>query len=203
MSEARNVDIEDRDTVYDGYLTVERLRLRHDLFAGGMSRPLLREVIDRGATAAVLPYDPARETVLLIEQFRPGAWAGGGDPWLWEIVAGVVEAGETPEDVVRREAQEEAGIAVGPLTPVAAIFLTPGICSERCHIFAAPCDLAGAGGLHGHPDEGEDIRARAFSFDEAERLVREGGISNAITQVALQWLALNRQDLTQPAGKRT
>ena len=110
---------------------------------------------------------------------------------------------KTPEDVVRREAQEEAGIAVGPLTPVAAIFLTPGICSERCHIFAAPCDLAGAGGLHGHPDEGEDIRARAFSFDEAERLVREGGISNAITQVALQWLALNRQDLTQPAGKRT
>ena len=203
MPDEMKLEIDDRNPVYDGYLTVERLRLRHELFAGGMSRPLVREVVDRGATAAVLPYDPAAQSVLLIEQFRPGAWAGGANPWLLEIVAGVVDPGETPEDVVQREAQEEAGIELGPLAPVAAIFLTPGICSERCHIFAAPCDLAGAGGLHGHPEEGEDIRVARRSFDEADRLVRTGAISNAITLVALQWLALNRGDLTDPAHERT
>lgn len=203
MAIPASVEIEENDVVYDGYLSVHRLRLRHELFAGGMSGPLVREVIDRGATAAVLPYDPENQSILLIEQFRPGAWAGGGNPWLLEIVAGVVEADESPEDVVRREAHEEAGIDLGVLTPVAAIFLTPGICSERCHIFAAACDLTGAGGLYGHAGEGEDIRAAIHSFDDAERLVRAGGLSNAITQVALQWLVLNLRDLTEPAGERT
>jgi ADP-ribose pyrophosphatase len=189
------VHIEETTADYDGYLTVNRYRLRHEMFAGGMSQPLIREVVDRGATAAVLPYDPARESVVLIEQFRPGAWVGGGDPWLLEIVAGVVEPGETPEDVVRREAVEEAGLELGPLSPISSIFLTPGICSEQCHIYAAPCDSAAAAGLHGHAGEGEDIRAAVYPFADIEAMVREGRLSNAITLVALQWLMLNREAL--------
>ena len=189
------VDIEEKTAISDGYLTVNRYRLRHELYAGGMSRPLLREVVERGATVAVLPYDPVHDTVLLIEQFRAGAYAGGGEPWLMEIIAGVVEPGETPEDVARREAVEEANLTLGELKPIGNIFLTPGICSEQCQIFCALCNLTTAGGLHGHVGEGEDINATVCSFDHVESLVQDGALSNAITLVALQWLLLNRPTL--------
>ncbi len=189
------VEIEEKTAISEGYLTVNRYRLRHELFAGGMSQPLLREVVERGATVAVLPYDPARDAVLLIEQFRAGAYAGGGEPWLREIIAGVVEPGESAEEVARREAIEEADLALGDLRPIANIFLTPGICSEQCQIFCAICDLAAVGGLHGHRGEGEDIKATTYGFADVEAMVRAGRVSNAITLVALQWLLLNRPAL--------
>jgi ADP-ribose pyrophosphatase len=195
-----DVTIEEKTTLSDGYLTVSRYRLRHELYAGGMGASLLREVVERGATAAVLPYDPVHDKVLLIEQFRPGAYVGGGNPWLKEIVAGVIEPGETAEDVARREAVEESALALHDLLPIANIFLTPGICSEQCQIFCAVCDLAGAGGLHGHRGEGEDIKATVYDFADVEAMVRAGSLSNAITMVALQWLLLNRPTLQAAKG---
>lgn len=189
------VDVEDVSVAYAGYLKVKKYRLRHERFDGGMSRPIEREVVDRGAIAAVLPYDPVADAVVLIEQFRPGAHAAGHGAWLQEIIAGVVEPGETPEDMARREAMEEAGLALADLVPVAGLFLTPGICTEFCNIYCAVCDSSAAGGLHGHADEGEDIRAAVHPFAEVEAMVRDGRVSNAITAIALQWLMLNRKRL--------
>ncbi|MEQ8695449.1 MAG: NUDIX domain-containing protein, partial [Bauldia litoralis] len=104
-----DVDILEKTTPYKGRFQIDRYRLRYHRFDGAWSEPVLREVFERGHAAAVLPYDPVRDEVVLIEQFRPGPLAAGeASPWLIEIVAGIIDPGETPEEVVRREADEEA-----------------------------------------------------------------------------------------------
>lgn len=184
-------------TVWKGFFRIDRLRLRHRLFAGGWSRPITREVFERGHAAALLPYDPVRDEVVLIEQFRTGALTAGAEPWQVEIVAGIVEEGETAEDVARRETMEEAGCEVGDIVPMMDVFTTPGGSSERIAIFCGRVDTQGVGGIHGLADEGEDIRAFTESLDDALSRMSSGGIVNLIAVAALQWLALNRQEIRQ------
>jgi ADP-ribose pyrophosphatase len=112
------VEVLSRETAYRGFFSLEKLTLRHGLFGGGMSPPITRELIEKGDVSAVLLYDPALDRVVLIEQFRVGALRDPDGPWMMEVVAGLIEAGESAEDVARREAMEEAGCAVLELVPV-------------------------------------------------------------------------------------
>jgi len=187
-----DVDILESSTVWQGFFRVDRLRLRHRLFAGGWSRPIVREVFERGHAAAILPYDPVRDEVVLIEQFRAGALTAGAEPWLIEIVAGIVEEGESPEDVVRREIAEEAGCTALDILPVMDVFTTPGGSSERISIFCGRVDAAGVGGIHGLDDEGEDIRVFSETPEAALQRVADGSVRNITAVAALQWLALNK-----------
>ncbi len=186
----------DKTVLSDGFFPLIRHRVRHSLFAGGMSRPFEREILMRDPVAAVLPYDPNRDAVVLIEQFRAGKFAAGAaDPWMIEIVAGIIEAGETPEDMARREAVEEAGCTLGAMEPLPGFYTSPGGCSEYAYMFCGRVDSRGVGGIHGLDHEDEDIRVIVEPTDRAlERLAR-GEIDNAIAIVALQWLALNRARL--------
>jgi len=192
----RNVEVVSSETAFNGYFRIDRHRLRVEQHAGGMGPTMVREVFERGQVAAVLPVDPDLERVVLIEQFRPGAWARGWQPWLLECVAGIIEPGESATDVCRREATEEAGCRIGELLPIVAPFLSsPGACSESVSLFCGRVDASTAGGVHGLDDEHEDIRVHTFSVDEALSLLAEGRIVNAKTIIALQWLALNRDRL--------
>ena len=192
----RAVDVLEREVAFQGHFRVDRYRLRHECYAGSMSGELVREVFERGQVAAVLPVDPATATVVLIEQFRAGAHACGWHPWLLECVAGVIEPGESPEAVCRREAEEESGCRITDLVPIVAPFLSsPGACSETVSLFCGRVDASAAGGIHGLAAEGEDIRVGTWSFDEAIALLDAGRILNAKTIIALQWLALNRDRL--------
>jgi ADP-ribose pyrophosphatase len=186
----------DKTKLSDGFFPLIRYRIRHSLFAGGMSRPIEREILMRGQVAAVLPYDPDRDAVVLLEQFRAGKFAAGSaDPWMIEIVAGIIEAGETPEDMARREAVEEAGCRLGAMEPLPGFYPSAGGSSEYTHLFCGRVDSRGVGGIHGLDHEDEDIRVIVEPTDRAlERLAR-GEIDNAISIVALQWLALNRERL--------
>jgi len=190
-----DAEILDLETVWKGFFRIDRLRLRHRLFAGGWGQPITREVFKRGHAAALLPYDPVRDEVVLIEQFRAAALTAGADPWLVEIVAGIIEDGETAEDVVRRETVEEAGCEVTEVVPIMDVFTTPGGSSERIAIFVGRVDSRGVGGIHGLADEGEDIRVFAEPLDAALERLASGGIVNIIAVAALQWLALNREEL--------
>ncbi len=190
-----DIDIRARETVFDGYLRVDRYRLRHRLFAGGWSDELVREVVERGHVAALLPYDPARDEVVLIEQFRMAGQAAGRPAWSLEIVAGIIEPGENAEDVARREAREEAGLEVSDLLPIADYQSSPGVMTEAVQIYCGRVDAGGAGGIHGLAHEGEDIRVSAVPFSRVPEMLRPGGVANAIMLIALQWLALNRDDL--------
>jgi ADP-ribose pyrophosphatase len=144
----------------------------------------------------VLPYDPQRDRVLLIEQFRIGPYVHGGSPWQIEIVAGILHEGESPAELARREALEEAGCVLSSeLLPVAAYYMSPGAVSEHMTLFCALTDLADAGGIHGLDDEDEDIRVHVPSFDEAMAWLAAGRIQNSPAIIALQWLALHRPRL--------
>ena len=125
-----DIDIITRESAYDGYFRIERFRLRHRLHAGGWSRPLTRELFERGHVAGLLPYDPDRDEVVLIEQFRVGALAAGRTPWLHEVVAGIIEEGESADAVARRETGEETGPEVGEMVPICRYLSSPGGCSE-------------------------------------------------------------------------
>lgn len=190
-----NIEILERKTVYQGYFRINRYRLKHELFAGGMSAPITREVFERGHAVGVLLYDPKRDEVVLIEQFRIGAYVAGMEPWLIEIVAGIIEEGETPEDVARREALEEAGLIVTELMPICRYIGSPGGASESVRIFLGRVDAIDAGGIHGLNSEDEDIRVQAMPWREAKQLLDDGKITNALGIVALQWLALHHDEV--------
>ncbi len=189
--------------VYQGFFNMYRLRLRHTLFRGGWSGELVRELFHRGTCVAVIPYDPASDAVVLIEQFRVGALKYKSDPWLLEIVAGAVEEGESPQQVARREALEEAGCEIRQLIRIGEFFTTPGGSSERITLFCGIVDASALGGYHGLEEEDEDIRVDVVSFDEAWALFESGAIDSAIPIVALQWLAMNRERLRLEYGDET
>lgn len=196
----RDVEVLARETVFQGYFRVDRYTLRHRLFEGGWSRPFQRELFERGHAAAVLPYDVARDRVLLIEQFRIGPYAHGDAPWQIEIVAGILHDGESPADLARREAREEAGCdGLSQLLPICAYYMSPGAVSEHMTLFCGLADLDGAGGIHGLPHEDEDIRVHVLPFDEAMAWLAAGRIQNSPAIIALQWLALNRACLRAAA----
>lgn len=187
------VEIIDRKTAYQGFFRIERYRLRHALFAGGTGPELDRELFERGHSVAVLPYDPHRDEVVLVEQFRIGALDNTRGPWLIELIAGMLETGETPDAVARREAIEEADCDLGELIPICEYYASPGGSSERVALFCAQTNSEGLGGIHGLEDEGEDIRVQVFSFEAAMDMVKRNIIDSAAPIIALQWLAANRE----------
>ncbi|AHL77042.1 ADP-ribose pyrophosphatase [Stutzerimonas stutzeri] len=190
-----DIEIVEREQCFSGFYRLDRLQLRHRLFSGGMGRQLERELFVRHDAVCVLPYDPRRDEVVLIEQFRVGAIGKVANPWLIELVAGLIDKDEQPEEVARREAVEEAGLEVAELWPVTTYFPSPGGSTERVHLYVGHCDSSNAGGVFGLDEEGEDIRVHVWSVQRALQAVRDGGIDNAASIIALQWLALNRDEI--------
>lgn len=197
------VEILDQATAYAGFFRINRYRLRHQLFRGGWSHELVRELFERGHAAAVLPYDPVLDQVILIEQFRIGALQDPGGPWVVEIVAGMIGPDETPEEVVRREAVEEANCHLQEVVPIYDYLVSPGGTSESLALFCGKVDASGAGGIHGLAEEGEDIRVVVLPTDDAIQRMQEGAIKAAAPIIALQWLRLNRERLRQQWGAVT
>lgn len=190
-----DVEVVEREECFRGFYKLDRLHLRHRLFAGGMGKLINRELFVRHDAVCVLPYDPRRDEVVLIEQFRIGALDKSANPWLLELVAGLIDKDEQPDEVARREAMEEAGLTLGALWPISVYYPSPGGSDERVHLFVGRCDSVGAGGIHGLEEEGEDIRVHVLSFEDALARVRDGRIDNAASIMALQWLALNRDEV--------
>ena len=188
-------EIVERTTCFQGFYKLDKVRLRHELFAGGMSGEISRELFVRHDAVCVLPYDAERDEVVLIEQFRVGALGKVDNPWLIELVAGLIDKDEEPEEVAHREAQEEAGLTFSALWPMTRYLPSPGGSDELVHLYLGRCSSAGAGGLHGLEEEGEDIRVRVWAFEDALQAVRDGRIGNAASIIALQWLALNRAEV--------
>lgn len=193
-------EILEETPIYRGFFRLSRFRLRHTLFAGGWSDSIERELFHRTSCVAVVPYDPWRDRVVLLEQFRIGAVRDGGNPWLVEVIAGAVEEGENADEVAHREAREEAGCDLKELIRLYEFFTTPGGSSERLTLYCGILDSAGLGGIHGLVEEGEDIRVSVSPFDEAWGLVQSGRIESGIPIIGLQWLAMNRDSLRRRYG---
>lgn len=189
-----DVLLEKRETLFQGFYRVDKLHLRHRQFAGGMGPLLVRELFVRPPAVGVLVYDADIDGVLLIEQFRVGA-LDDAHPWQMEIVAGLIGPGELLEEVARREALEEAGVTIDAMEKVMEFMPSAGGSDERFTLFVGRADLARAGGIHGLPEEGEDIRVNVMSVTQALAALHSGRINNAPCILALQWLALNKPRL--------
>lgn len=179
---------------YQGFLSIEEYQLRHDLYDGGQSQLMTRQLMERGHAVAVLLFDPVHDQLILIEQFRIGA-KDETSPWLTELVAGMIEDGESMQEVAKRECLEEAGVEVSNLTEITTFYSSPGGCSERVTLFYAEADSTKAGGIHGLEEEHEDIKVKVVAYNEAVQQLESGVINSATPIIALQWLQLHHQQL--------
>jgi nudix-type nucleoside diphosphatase, yffH/adpP family len=203
MSDIQQFSQEDMEivaekTLYKGFFTLKQIQFKHKLFAGGESEIVTRELLIKGAASAVIAYDPKADSVVLVEQVRIGAAYHPEpmrSPWLLELIAGMVEKDEKPEEVALRESKEEAGITVKNLTHCLSVWDSPGGTVERLHLFVGKVDSSQAKGIHGLADENEDIRVHVVKREQAYQWMCEGKIDNGIAVIGLQWLQLNYAQL--------
>lgn len=187
----KDVEIISDKPIYTGFFQIKGLTLKHRRFEGGWTETLQRELFDRNPVAAILPYDPVLDRVVLIEQFRVGAYHDK-NPWLLELVAGIIDDGESAEAMAYRETKEESGLEILELQKIYEYWVSPGGSTEHLTLFYARVDSENAGGIHGLASENEDIKVHVIEAETAFDLVKNGKINNAATIVALQWLQLNR-----------
>ena len=190
-----DVEVLNQDWVFRGYFGVRQVKLRHRKFDGSWSEAITRELFERGDAVAVLPYDVERDELILIEQFRTGAMRDDASPWMLELIAGVVEPGESDSDVAHREALEEAGCTLDKIELIATFYPSAGACTEQIRCFVARVYSAPEAGVFGLDEEHEDIKVHRVSCEQAFAMLRENKINNGHTLIALQWLALNQQAL--------
>jgi ADP-ribose pyrophosphatase len=193
----------DDEVVWDGRFPLQRVRFRYTRFDGAPSPELTWELWRRGRGCAVLPYDPARDAVALIEQFRLPALAAGLPPVMTECAAGLVEQGEDPENTAWREVAEETGLRPDRMERIGRFMLMQGGCDEVMHYYAARVSLpapdeARAGG--GLAAEGEDTRVLVLPAHEAFRMVDDNRIENVTAAFCLLWLRHHRDRLRREWG---
>lgn len=184
----------DKKVVYKGFLSIEEYTVSHDLYKGGHSIELKRQLMERGHAVAVLIFDPAEDKLILIEQFRIGA-KDIKSPWLTELVAGMIEDGESADDVVERECYEEAGVKLDNYRPLFTYYSSPGGCSEKITLYYAEADSSKAGGIHGLASEQEDIKVKVVAYQQAVDMLSKGIINSATPILAMQWLQLHHDEI--------
>jgi len=188
-----DVEVVEKTRKYQGFFALDEYKFRHKLYRGGFSEVLTCEVFERGDAVAILPYDPATDSIVLIEQFRPGALRSEHGPWQLELIAGMFGANEQPIEVAIREAKEEANLVILPdnVTKVMNYLSSSGGMSECIHLYCASVDSSNLSGVYGLEEEGEDILVHVVARKQALALLESGKITNAANIIALQWLQLN------------
>ena len=195
----KDIEILKNETIYQGFFKLNKVQFKHKLFACGWSGMVTRELLIKGAASAMVAYDPVLDNVVLVEQVRIGAYdpTSTQSPWLLELIAGMVEEGETPESVALRESEEEAGAKISHMQHCLSVWDSPGGVLERIHVFVGKVDSTTVGGLHGLAEENEDIRVHVVSRETAYQWLCEGKIDNGIAVIGLQWLELNYRKLKE------
>ena len=193
-----DAEIAERRIAFQGsHLGIDHIRFRHRLHSGEWSALRDYEVLRRGQAVGIVLYDPERDAVVLIEQFRLPALLAGASPWQTEVPAGLLDGdGETPEDVAIRETREETGLElIGAPIAIQRYLPSSGGTDECVFLFCGRVDSRKAQGVHGLADEHEDIRVLVRSMAEIEKLLDAGGIESGHSLLALCWLLRQRERL--------
>jgi ADP-ribose pyrophosphatase len=203
MPKTKQVKILNQKVVYQGYIGIETFELQHELFQGGMSPAIKRVVCQRGEAVVILPYDPVKDAVLMVEQFRLPAYCKQKDPWLLELPAGVVDQeGESIEQVAAREMLEETGHKVTDLKLIHEFMPSPGILAEVIYIFVGRADSSGISNMnevYGNAEEGEDIRLHVVPFSTIMAHLHHR-VNSAPAMLGLYWLITHRDKLRKEWG---
>jgi ADP-ribose pyrophosphatase len=178
------------ESLYKGFFQFNKYFISNQLFAGGWSDTYTREIFERGHAAAILLFDENRDQLVFVEQFRPGAMQSEQSPWLIELVAGMIEEGELPEEVVKRESIEESGSKVKRLVKMCEYLVSPGGTTERIWLYLGEIDSTKTASFAGLESENEDIKVHCISTQKAFDWLDSGKINNAMTIIAVQWLKL-------------
>lgn len=203
VPEHPDIRIDRIETGFSRFLRVDVVHFRHRLFSGEWSGERVYDVLRRGEAVAIVLYDPDRDAVVLVEQVRLPPVYAGRSPWQLEVVAGLVEAGEPHEQVARRESEEETGIVpIGELIPIQYYLPSPGASDEGVMLFCGRVDADAAGGIHGKPEENEDIHVVVKSWAEIEAMVDGGRIETGHTLLCLYWLFRHRERVRAAWGFR-
>lgn len=192
-----DVEILDRQVCHRRFLKVDLLTLRHRRHEGGWIGPMERELLVKDQAVGVLLYDPERDEIVMVRQFRVGVMDEKSSPWLLELVAGMVDKDESHETVACRESEEEANLKPRDLIKISDYYNSPGTSNERVILFCGRVDANEAGGVFGLDDEFEDIEVVTLSCEQAAAGVNDGSIDNAMSIIAIQWLLLNKSQLQQ------
>lgn len=196
-----DIHVERFEIGFSRFLRVDVVHFRHRLYSGAWSGERVYDVMRRGDAVAVVLYDPERDQLVLIEQLRLPPVYAGCSPWQLEVAAGLVEPGEPYAEVARRETREETGIEViGELLPIQYYLPSPGASDEGVMLFCGRVDAAQAGGIHGKPEEDEDIRVVVKSWAEIEAMVDAGQIDTGHTLLCLYWLLRHRDEVRRAWG---
>jgi ADP-ribose pyrophosphatase len=197
-----DLQIVSQDVAFRRHLRLDVVRYRNRLYSGEWSGERVYDVLRRGGAVAIILYDPERDEVVLVEQFRLPPLIAGFSPWITEVVAGLVDKeGESNDAVARRESLEEAGAEIiGDLIPIQAYLPTPGNSDETVMLFCGRVDSSDAGGIHGLAEENEDIRVVVRTLAELETMVEAGQIETGHTLICLYWLFRHREELRRRWG---
>ena len=195
-----DVELLSRETAYQGFFRIDKLLLRHRLIEGGWSDQFIRELQIKFAAIGMLLYDPDREEVVLVRQFRAGMLAEPASPWALELVAGMIDKDEEPLAVAIRETEEEANCAPEQVFPITTYFNSPGTTNEKVHLFCGRVDASGAGGVYGLDHEHEDIEVVVLPLQQLIDAVESGQINNAMTIIATLWLEKHRAEVKMRWG---
>ena len=189
-------EISNKESLYTGFCKMNALTLRHQTYQHGWSETIQRELLERPPAVGVLLYDPKRQEVVFVEQFRVGALTDPRSPWLLEIVAGMVDPGEGPEKTAIRETFEETGLKISKVQLISNYWVSPGASNEKVYLYYGEVDATQAAMNTGAKEEHEDILVKILPLAEVFQGVENGLIRNAMTLVAIMWLQLNYRQLT-------
>lgn len=190
-----DVTVLNKKVIWQGYFKMLKYRFTHSLFGGGTSDVVERELFERDTAVAVIPYDPVRDQIVMVEQIRVGAFKHDINPWMVELVAGMIEEGEESLDVAKRELHEETGLRCNRIEKIMSYLVSPGGTSECIELYIAEIDASKASAIAGLEEESEDIRTLTLDVKEALKRLSTAKFQNGVTIVGLQWLALNHRDI--------
>ena len=180
----------DSKLLHKGFFDLKQLNLIHKKHDGSWSSEIKREVFGGAHVSTVLPYDPIKKKIILLQQFRPGIIKRKHNPIILEIVAGMIDEGEAPSDAAKRECLEETGCLVNKLIEIYSYYPAPGSSESFYHFFLAEVKSFEGEKIFGQKNENEDILVKSYSIKEIKNLMKKKKIVNAATLLALQWFFL-------------
>tara|TARA_Y200000002_G_scaffold297511_1_gene252148 strand:+ start:181 stop:762 length:582 start_codon:yes stop_codon:yes gene_type:complete len=186
-----NFKVTNKKNLYDGFFKMHEISLKYKKYDGSWSNEIKRELFGGAQVSAVLPFDPIKKKIVLIQQFRPGTISKNTNNYLNEIVAGIIDPGESPEIAAKRECLEETGYKIKKLTPIQGYFPAPGSSESFYHLFLGEVDSKNGKKIMGLDKENEDILVESFEINQVKKMMQEGEFINGLTLIAIQWFFLN------------
>ena len=180
----------DKKNLYSGFFNLNKYSFIHQKHDGKWTDQIEREIFSGAHVSTLLPYDPIKKEIILIKQFRAGILSRYNEDYLFEIVAGIIDKDEHPEEAAKRECIEETGCKVNKITQIQSYFPAPGSSESFYHLYLGEVNSFKGERIMGLESENENILVKAFKVHEVREMLKKKIITNGLALIALQWFFL-------------